>query len=87
MSIDWWQVAFIAVLVGGMWSSYRIGFKEGTGAMIDFCKKKSDSMGMVSIRFIGEHIEFIDSLSYNKAMLEKIVEEIEKQSDDDSREI
>ena len=87
MISEWWQVAFLACFIGGMWSSYKIGFKEGTSAMIDFCKKKSDNMGLVSIRFIGDDIEFIDPLSYNKFMLEKIVEEIEKQSDDDTRKV
>ena len=35
-----WQLAFITVLIGGMYSSYKIGFKEGTGKMIDFCKQE-----------------------------------------------
>ena len=36
---------FLAVMLGGMWSSYKIGFKEGTGKMIDFCKTKADKRG------------------------------------------
>ena len=36
------QMAAIVILIGAMYSSYRIGFKDGTGKMIDFCKTKSD---------------------------------------------
>ena len=78
-----WQIAFIIVLVGGMYSSYKIGFKDGTGRMIDFCKDKSDKRGYTLIHFFGNHIEFVDPLSYNKSVLDKIVEDI-KDNDEQS---
>lgn len=84
MILEWWQLAFLCVLAGGMYTSYRIGFKEGTGAMIDFCKSKSDTQGLTCIRFIRDEIEFIDPLSYNKLVLNKIVDAIEEQIDDDT---
>jgi len=68
---------FLAILCGGMWSSYRIGFKEGTGNMIDYCKKKSKN-GLVTMHFFGENIEFIDTLEYNAKVLERITDKIEE---------
>ena len=78
-----WQLAFITVMIGGMYTSYRIGFKDGTGKMIDFCKSKADKRGMTLMHFFGENIEFIDPLNYNRAVLEKIVEKFEE--DDEQR--
>ena len=52
-----WQLAFITVMIGGMYTSYRIGFKDGTGKMIDFCKSKADKRGMTLMHFFGENIE------------------------------
>lgn len=72
-----WQIAFIAVLVGGMWSSYKIGFTEGSGKMIDFCKSKSKN-GLVTIHFFGENIEFIDTLDYNHRVLDAISKKLEE---------
>jgi hypothetical protein len=71
------QAAFIAVLIGGMYSSYKIGFRTGTEKMIDFCKTKSNKQGMTLIHFFGNNIEFIDPLNYNKAVLDKIAETFE----------
>tara|TARA_B100001113_G_scaffold352932_1_gene355654 strand:+ start:351 stop:602 length:252 start_codon:yes stop_codon:yes gene_type:complete len=72
-----WQLAFIAVLVGGMWSSYKIGFTEGSGKMIDFCKTKAKN-GLVTIHFFGENIEFIDTLDYNHRVLDAISKKLEE---------
>ena len=71
------QAAFLAVLIGGMWSSYKIGFTEGTGKMIDFCKTKAKN-GLVTIHFFGENIEFIDTLEYNAKVLDSIAKKLEK---------
>lgn len=71
------QAAFIAVLIGGMWSSYKIGFTEGTGKMIDFCKTKAKN-GLVTIHFFGENIEFIDTLEYNAKVLDSIAKKLEE---------
>jgi hypothetical protein len=70
------QAAFIAVLIGGMWSSYKIGVTEGTGKMIDFCKTKAKN-GLVTIYFFGENIEFIDTLEYNARVLDSIAKKLE----------
>ena len=72
-----WQLAFIVVLVGGMYSSYKIGFKDGSGKMIDFCKTKAKN-GLVTIHFFGENIEFIDTLDYNSRVLDAITEKLEE---------
>ena len=68
---------FIGILMGGMWSSYRLGFREGTGKMIDFCKTKSKN-GLVTIAFFGENIEFIDTLDYNHRVLDAISKKLEE---------
>ena len=70
------QALLIAILIGGMWTSYRIGFTEGTGKMIDFCKTKSKN-GLVTIHFFGENIEFIDTLDYNARVLDSIAKKLE----------
>ena len=70
------QALLIAILIGGMWTSYRIGFTEGTGKMIDFCKTKSKT-GLVTIAFFGENIEFIDTLEYNARVLDSIAKKLE----------
>lgn len=75
---------FLAVMLGGMWSSYKIGFKEGTGKMIDFCKTKADRRGYTLIYFFGNNIEFIDPLSYNKNVLDAIADAIEEKDDSSS---
>ncbi len=79
-----WQIMFMIVLVGGMYSSYKLGFKEGTGKMIDFCKTKSDTRGYTLIHFFGNQIEFIDPLSYNKMILDAISDTIEEKDDSSS---
>jgi len=71
------QMAAIVILIGAMYTSYKIGFKEGTSKMIDFCKDKSDSRGYTLIHFFGNSIEFINPLDYNKAVLDAIVDKIE----------
>ena len=70
-------VLAIGILMGGMWSSYRLGFREGTGKMIDFCKTKSKN-GLVTIAFFGENIEFIDTLDYNHRVLDAISKKLEE---------
>jgi len=79
-----WQFAFVTVLIGGMWTSYKIGFKEGTGKMIDFCKGKADKRGYTLMYFFGNNIEFIDPLSYNKNVLDAIADSFEEKDDSSS---
>ena len=79
-----WQLLFLGVLIGGMYSSYKIGHKEGSGAMIDFCKSKSNKQGLTLIHFFGKNIEFLDPLSYNKAMLQAITKALEEEDEHSS---
>ena len=79
-----WQILFMIVLIGGMYSSYKIGFKEGTGKRIDFCKDKSDNRGYTLMHFFGNNIEFIDPNTYNRAVLETIVDKFEKDNESGS---
>ena len=67
---------FIGILIGGMWTSYRLGFREGTSKMIDFCQGKRNKQGFVLMHFFGENIEFMDALDYNRAILDAITNEI-----------
>tara|TARA_B100000287_G_scaffold168635_1_gene159122 strand:+ start:191 stop:439 length:249 start_codon:yes stop_codon:yes gene_type:complete len=70
-------LAFLGILLGGMWSSYKIGHKEGSGAMIDYCKSKSKA-GLVTIHFFGNNIEFLDTLDYNAKVLDAITKKLEE---------
>ena len=78
--IEW--IIIMACGIGLAYTSYRIGFKDGTSSMIDFCKNKSNN-GYTLMHFFGENIEFIDPLNYNRAVLEKIVEKFDE--DDEQR--
>ena len=75
-------IAAISILIGGMWSSYRLGFREGTGKMIDFVKSKADKRGMTTMYFFGNNIEFVDPLSYNKDVLDKIIDKLEESDEE-----
>ena len=79
-----WQILFLGVLIGGMYSSYKIGHKEGSGAMIDFCKSKRNKQGLTLIHLFGQNIEFLDPLSYNKAMLDSIAKALEEEDEHSS---
>ena len=75
-------IAAISILIGGMWSSYRLGFRQGTGKMIDFVKSKADKRGMTTMYFFGNNIEFVDPLSYNKDVLDKIIDKLEESDEE-----
>tara|TARA_Y100000768_G_scaffold387836_1_gene380532 strand:- start:3033 stop:3281 length:249 start_codon:yes stop_codon:yes gene_type:complete len=73
-----------AIVMGGCaYTSYRIGFREGSGSMIDFVKSKRNKAGYTTMHFFGDHIEFVDHLEQMDKVLNRIVDKIE----DDSREI
>ena len=73
-----------AIVMGGCaYTSYRIGFREGSGYMIDFVKSKRNKAGYTTMHFFGDHIEFVDHLEQMDKVLNRIVDKIE----DDSREI
>jgi hypothetical protein len=74
------EIEWIIIMVCGFglgYTSYRIGFKEGTSKMIDFCKSKRNKQGLTCMHFFGENIEFIDALEYNKAMLDGIAKALD----------
>ena len=71
--------AFLTIMCGAMYTIYRIGFREGSGRMIDFCKSKSKA-GLVTILFQGENIEFVDTLEYNKKVLDSIANKLDDAS-------
>ena len=67
-----------AVVMGGCaYTSYRIGFREGSGAMVDFVKSKRNKAGYTTIHFFGEHIEFVDHLQQMEKVLDKIATKVE----------
>jgi len=73
-----------AIVMGGCaYTSYRIGFREGSGSMIDFVKSKRNKAGYTTMHFFGDHIEFVDHLEQMDKVLNRIVDKIEN----DSREI
>tara|TARA_B100000927_G_scaffold20911_1_gene15972 strand:- start:5258 stop:5500 length:243 start_codon:yes stop_codon:yes gene_type:complete len=80
MGIEVFVIA--AIVMGGCaYTSYRIGFREGTGAYIEFCKSRRDKAGYTCMHFFGDRIEFVDTLEYNKAVLDSIAESMnDKQS-------
>jgi len=82
MGVEYFVIA--AIVMGGCaYTSYRIGFREGSGSMIDFVKSKRNKAGYTTMHFFGDHIEFVDHLEQVDKVLNRIVDKIE----DDSREI
>lgn len=74
-----------AVVMGGCaYTSYRIGFREGSGAMVDFVKSKRNKAGYTTIHFFGDHIEFVDHLDQMDKVLNKIVDKIEDETNKDN---
>ena len=49
-------IIFTLCGIGLAYTSYRIGFREGSGAMVDFVKSKRNKAGYTTIHFFGEHI-------------------------------
>ena len=72
--IEW--IIIMACGIGLAYTSYRIGFKDGTSSMIDFCKNKSNN-GYTLMHFFGENIEFLDALDYNRKVLEALADKID----------
>ena len=70
-------ILFLGIMAGALWTSYKIGFREGTGSMIDFCKSKRNKQGLTCMHFFGDNIEFIDALEYNRAMLDGIAKALD----------
>ena len=74
-----------AVVMGGCaYTSYRIGFREGSGSMIDFVRSKRNRAGYTTMHFFGDQIEFVDHLDQMDKVLNKIVDKIEDETNKDN---
>ena len=78
---------FIICGVGLAYTSYRIGWREGSGAMVDFVKSKRNRAGYTTMHFFGDKIEFVDHLEQMDKVLNKIADRVEHESKDNSRKI
>ncbi len=78
---------FIICGVGLAYTSYRIGWREGSGAMVDFVKSKRNRAGYTTMHFFGDKIEFVDHLEQMDKVLNKIADRVENESKDNSRKI
>lgn len=65
-------IGLFACAIGLSWTSYKIGFREGTGRMIDFVKSKSNKQGYTLMHFHNDEIQFMDALEYNRLILEAL---------------
>ena len=74
-----------AVVMGGCaYSSYRIGFREGSGAMVDYVRSKRNKSGYTTMHFFGDKIEFVDHLDQIDKVLNRIVDKIEDEANKDN---
>lgn len=78
---------FIICGVGLAYTSYRIGWREGSGAMVDFVKSKRNRAGYTTMHFFGDKIEFVDHLEQMDKVLNKIADRVENETKDNSRKI
>jgi len=67
-----------AIVMGGCaYTSYRIGFREGSGSMIDFVRSKRNRAGYTTMHFFGDQIEFVDHLGKNDCHIACISEQMD----------
>lgn len=76
IGLEFYFIATI-VMAGCAYTSYRIGFREGSGSMIDFVRSKRNRAGYTTMHFFGDQIEFVDHLDQMDKVLGKIVEQME----------
>ena len=77
-----------AVVMGGCaYTSYRIGFREGSGAMVDYVRSKRNKSGYTTMHFFGDKIEFVDHLEQMDKVLNKIADRVENETKNNSRKI
>ncbi len=69
-------LVMFAVMAGCSYTSYKIGTKEGIAKMIDFVMSKKDKRGYTMMYFRGNNIEFVDPMTYNQLVLDKISEKV-----------
>ena len=84
MGLEYFLIATI-VMGGCAYTSYRIGFREGSGSMIDFVRSKRNRAGYTTMHFFGDQIEFVDHLDQMDKVLGKIVEQMDNESDSTRR--
>ena len=75
---------FIICGVGLAYTSYRIGWREGSGAMVDYVKSKRNRAGYTTMHFFGDKIEFVDHLDQMDKVLNRIVDKIEDEANKDN---
>tara|TARA_B100000524_G_C23611875_1_gene356493 strand:+ start:854 stop:1108 length:255 start_codon:yes stop_codon:yes gene_type:complete len=74
-----------AVVMGGCaYTSYRIGFREGSGAMVDYVRSKRNKSGYTTMHFFGDKIEFVDQLEQLDRVLTTIADKVEDETNKDS---
>ena len=78
---------FIIFGVGLAYTSYRIGWREGSGAMVDYVKSKRNRAGYTTMHFFGDKIEFVDHLEQMDKVLNKIADRVENETKNNSRKI
>ena len=78
---------FIICGVGLAYTSYRIGWREGSGAMVDYVKSKRIRAGYTTMHFFGDKIEFVDHLEQMDKVLNKIADRVENETKNNSRKI
>ena len=78
---------FIICGVGLAYTSYRIGCREGSVAMVDYVKSKRNRAGYTTMHFFGDKIEFVDHLEQMDKVLNKIADKVENETKDNSRKI
>ena len=69
------EAHYIIIILCGLglaYTSFRIGFREGSSKMVEFIKTKRNKQGFTLIHFYGEDIQFLDALDYNRSVLEAI---------------
>ena len=76
---------FIICGVGLAYTSYRIGWREGSGAMVDYVKSKRNRAGYTTMHFFGDKIEFVDHLEQMDKVLNKIADRVENETKNNSR--
>ena len=74
-----------AVVMGGCaYTSYRIGFREGSGAMVDYVRSKRNKSGYTTMHFFCDKIEFVDQLEQLDRVLTTIADKVEDETNKDS---
>ena len=80
-------IIFTLCGIGLAYTSYRIGWREGSGAMVDYVKSKRNRAGYTTMHFFGDKIEFVDHLEQMDKVLNKIADRVENETKNNSRKI